>query len=94
MDLDEEEMANLPFIYKIVIFIAGALDSLINKTFRFSLYVSVMMIGILLTVPVVGVWTMFVIAYYLPPPIGAILVWTMIFSLIVLAAAIDYVRSI
>ena len=93
MGLDKEEMASLPFAYRIVVFIAGALNSLINKLFKFSLFVSVMLFGILLTVPVAGVWTMFVIAYYLPPPLGAILIWAMIFSLIVLAAAVDYVRS-
>jgi hypothetical protein len=93
MGLNEEEMGSLPFRYRIVIFIAGALNSVINRMFKFSLVVSVMLIGLMLTVPVAGVWTMFVLAYYLPQPLGAILIWVIILSLIALAAAVDYVRS-
>lgn len=93
MGLSEEEINGLPFRYRIVVFIAGALNDVINETFKFPLVVSVMLVGIMLTVPIAGVWTIFVIAYYLPPPLGAILIWTMILSLIVLAAAVDYVRS-
>jgi hypothetical protein len=93
MALDEKELANLPFKYRIVISIARTLESIINRIFKFSLVVSVMLMGLLLTVPVVTVWFLFVLAYYLPSPLGAIMLWTMVFSFITLAAAVDYVRS-
>jgi hypothetical protein len=53
-----------------------------------------MVTGILIVLPVVGVWTVYAFALFLPYPFGVILVWGMFFALVALAAATDYVRSV
>jgi hypothetical protein len=81
-------------LVRLVLWFTGSFNSLLNKIFQLSLFLSVMVTGILMILPVVGVWTVFVIGNYLPFPFGAILIWGMAFVLVALAAATDYVRSI
>lgn len=64
---------------------------LISNKLPFSL--SVILTSFFLALPVVGSWYVFLIGYYLPFPWGAVLIWSFLFFIVILAAAIDYVRS-
>jgi len=73
--------------------VAEILNSIIDKVFGLSLFLCVMVTGILLVLPVIGTWAVFAIAQFLPFPLGAIMIWGMAFVLVAFAAATDYARS-
>ncbi len=94
MESEEKRAMQRSVLVKMVFHLASLLDSAIDRIFRLSLFLSVMLTGIVLALPVMGVWTIFLLAHYLPYPLMPIVVWTMLITLIALAAATDYVRSI
>jgi hypothetical protein len=88
-----ERSAKHPRLVKLLLFVAGTINSIIDTVFRLPLFLSVAVTGLLVSVPVVGVWVLFVASFSLPPIFRATLIWTMIGVLVLLSAAMDYVRS-
>jgi hypothetical protein len=88
-----EQSSKYPRLVKLLLFVAGVVNSIVDTVFRLPLFLSVAVTGLLVSVPVVGVWVLFVLSFGLPPLFRATLIWTMIVLLVLLSAAMDYVRS-
>jgi hypothetical protein len=84
----------LPFIVKVILVIVRVvnffLDAIQNKL-PFSM--AVILTSFVIALPIAGVWYVFLIGNILPFPWGAILIWSLTFVVVVLAAAVDYVRT-
>jgi hypothetical protein len=92
MDSKKDETSH-PTAARVLISTVKALNSFIDRVFGLSLFLCVMLMGILMVLPVIGVWTIYAIAQYLPFPFGAVLIWGMALALVTFAAATDYARS-
>jgi len=88
-----ERNLKYPHLVKLLLFIAGVVNSIVDTVFRLPLFLSVAVTGFLVSVPVAGIWFLFAISFGLPPLFRAVLIWTMIIFLVLLSAAMDYVRS-
>lgn len=88
-----EKVAESSPALKIVLVVLKLLEKIDEFTFSRSLYVAATLTGFLIMLPVVAVWSVFLFAHYLPPPFGALLIWTMVFFVVILVAAVDYVQT-
>lgn len=81
-----------PRLVKLLLFLAGFANSIVDMVFRLPLFLSVAVTGFLISVPIAGFWFLFALSFSLPPVFRAVLIWTTIIFLILLSAAVDYVR--
>lgn len=88
-------MGKEPLIAKIVLFIVKLLGRFENYLMkRLSLYwYAIVTSFIFMALPVIIVWTIFVIALYSPNPFRYMLIWSLILTLTLLCAAIDYIKT-
>jgi len=88
-------MSKEPIIVRLILFVAKVLKHFEDYLMkRLPLYRYVLVVSfIYITLPVITVWTIFVIAAYLPNPFRFILIWSLILTLTLLCAVIDYIKT-
>lgn len=89
----EREARENSILVRIALWIIKVIARLEKFVFNRSLYLSVMLTGIFIVLPMVGTFWLFALAHYLPPLLRAIVIWTPTILIITLAAAVDYLRS-
>jgi membrane-bound acyltransferase YfiQ involved in biofilm formation len=90
----EVKAENLPLVVKLVFIVVRVVNfflDLISNRLPFS--ISVILTSFVIALPIAGVWYVFLIGNYLPFPWGAVLIWSLTFLVVILAAAVDYVRT-
>jgi hypothetical protein len=58
---------------------------------KFYLYIA--LIGALMTMPVIGVWSVFTAVHWLPWQFRTVIMWGLLLSLWTLVATVDYARN-
>lgn len=88
-------MVKEPIIMRVILFVLrafGRLADYLERKLPLYRYVVVMSF-IFLSLPVISVWTIFIIANYLPNPFRAILIWSLILTITLICAVIDYIKT-
>lgn len=88
-----ERSSKYPRLVRLLLFICGVANSIVDTVFRLPLFLSVAVTGLLISVPIAGAWYLFALSFSLHPVFRAVLMWTTIIFLVLLSAAMDYVRS-
>jgi hypothetical protein len=73
--------------------IAKAINFILDTIMKLPLILSVIVTGLLISLPVAGAWYLFALAFSLHPLLRAILIWGAFLFLVILSAAVDYLRS-
>jgi len=81
------------WVIRIVSCILKVIYRVEKAVFKRSLWVAVTLSTFFLSLPLIGVWVLFDIAFYLPPILRAIVIWTLTITLVLLAGLVDYLRS-
>ncbi|RLI39316.1 hypothetical protein DRO69_14430 [Candidatus Bathyarchaeota archaeon] len=91
--IEKEGNESEPLPAKIAFFIVKMVSSFLNKVFKLPFSLALFVTSFLISVPVLAVWTLYVIAHYLPQPWRAMLIWSIYIAVVIFAAAADYVIS-
>lgn len=88
-------MGKEPLIVRFILFIIKMLGQFMDfSEKKLSLYRYVMITSFIFVIlPVITVWIVFAIAAYLPNPFRFILLWSLILTLTLLCAVVDYIRA-